>query len=147
MTVGIESLVSRAQSSYGLRKANGYNQNRLYQIIGVLTANLGLDLNSYDIYIALSNGLYSDDIKLDLTIANSILSSYHKKNNILMKYFLIATNMIYILAGPIILMLGAYLLLEKFVFKKQQPIVLIIFLILGAFTGYWSLIKQVKDIK
>mgnify|MGYP000869126263 CR=1 FL=1 len=71
----------------------------------------------------------------------------HKKNNILMKYFLIATNMIYILAGPIILMLGAYLLLEKFVFKKQQPIVLIIFLIIGAFTGYWSLIKQVRDIK
>ena len=71
----------------------------------------------------------------------------HKRNNILMKYFLIATNMIYILAGPIILMLGAYLLLEKFVFKKQQPIVLIIFLILGAFTGYWSLIKQVRDIK
>ena len=71
----------------------------------------------------------------------------HKKNNILMKYFLVATNMIYILAGPIILMLGAYLLLEKFVFKKQQPIVLIIFLIIGAFTGYWSLIKQLKDIK
>ena len=71
----------------------------------------------------------------------------HRKNNILMKYFLVATNMIYILAGPILLMLGAYLLLEKFVFKKQQPIVLIIFLIIGAFTGYWSLIKQVKDIK
>ena len=71
----------------------------------------------------------------------------HKKNNIRMKYFLVATNMIYILAGPILLMLGAYLLLEKFVFKKQQPIVLIIFLIIGAFTGYWSLIKQVRDIK
>ena len=71
----------------------------------------------------------------------------HKKNNILIKYFLVATNMIYILAGPILLMLGAYLLLEKFVFKKQQPIVLIIFLIIGAFTGYWSLIKQLKDIK
>ena len=71
----------------------------------------------------------------------------HRKNNILMKYFLVATNMIYILAGPILLMLGAYLLLEKFVFKKQQPIVFIIFLIIGAFTGYWSLIKQVRDIK
>ena len=71
----------------------------------------------------------------------------HRKNNILMKYFLVATNMIYILAGPILLMLGAYLLLEKFVFNKQQPIVLIIFLIIGAFTGYWSLIKQVRDIK
>jgi len=71
----------------------------------------------------------------------------HKKNNILMKYFLVATNMIYILAGPILLMLGAYLLMEKFIFKQQQPIVLIIFLIIGAFTGYWSLIKQVRDIK
>ena len=71
----------------------------------------------------------------------------HRKNNILMKYFLVATHMLYILAGPILLMLGAYLLLEKFVFKKQQPIVLIIFLIIGAFTGYWSLIKQVRDIK
>jgi len=71
----------------------------------------------------------------------------HRKNNILMKYFLVATNMIYILAGPILLMLGVYLLLEKFVFKKQQPIVLIIFLIIGAFTGYWSLIKQVRNIK
>ena len=71
----------------------------------------------------------------------------HRKNNILMKYFLVATNMIYILAGPILLMLGAYLLLEKFIFKQQQPIVLIIFLIIGAFTGYWSLIKQVRDIK
>ena len=71
----------------------------------------------------------------------------HRKNNIIMKYFLVATNMIYILAGPILLMLGVYLLLEKFVFKKQQPIVLIIFLIIGAFTGYWSLIKQLKDIK
>ena len=71
----------------------------------------------------------------------------HRKNNILMKYFLVATNMIYILAGPILLMLGAYLLLEKFIFKQQQPIVLIIFLIIGAFTGYWSLIKQVRNIK
>ena len=71
----------------------------------------------------------------------------HRKNNILMKYFLVATNMIYILSGPILLMLGAYLLLEKFIFKQQQPIVLIIFLIIGAFTGYWSLIKQVRDIK
>ena len=71
----------------------------------------------------------------------------HRKNNILMKYFLVATNMIYILAGPILLMLGAYLLLEKFIFKQPTPIVLIIFLIIGAFTGYWSLIKQVRDIK
>ena len=70
-----------------------------------------------------------------------------KKDRLLLKYFLIATNMIYTLAGPILLMLGLYLLLEKFVFKDKQPIVLIVLLIIGAFAGYWTLIRQVLDTK
>ncbi|MDO5088650.1 MAG: AtpZ/AtpI family protein [Leptotrichiaceae bacterium] len=70
-----------------------------------------------------------------------------KKDRILLKYFLIATNMIYTLAGPVLLMLGLYLVMERHIFKKQQPIVLIIFLVTGAFTGYWTLVKQVMNIK
>ena len=69
------------------------------------------------------------------------------KNNKLMKYFALATNMVYILALPILLMLGFYLLLKKYLFKTDQPLVLIIFLIIGAISGYWSLIKQVNNIK
>ena len=65
-----------------------------------------------------------------------------KKDRMLLKYFLIATNMVYTLAGPVLLML-----LEKFVFKAQQPIVLVILLVIGAFAGYWTLIRQVMDIK
>jgi hypothetical protein cdivTM_07943 len=64
-----------------------------------------------------------------------------------MKYFALATNMVYILALPILIMLGFYLLLKKYLFKTDQPIVLIIFLILGAISGYWSLIKQINNIK
>ena len=71
----------------------------------------------------------------------------NRKNNKLMKYFALATNMVYILALPILLMLGFYLLLKKYLFKTDQPLVLIIFLIIGAISGYWSLIKQVKNIK
>ena len=56
-------------------------------------------------------------------------------------------NMVYILALPILLMLGFYLLLKKYLFKTDQPLVLIIFLIIGAISGYWSLIKQVNNIK
>jgi len=55
--------------------------------------------------------------------------------------------MVYTLAGPVLLMLGVYMLLEKFVFKAQQPIVLVILLVIGAFAGYWTLIRQVMDIK
>ena len=71
----------------------------------------------------------------------------NRKNNRLMKYFALATNMVYILALPILLMLGFYLLLKKYLFKTDQPLVLIIFLIIGAISGYWSLIKQVNNIK
>jgi len=71
----------------------------------------------------------------------------NRKNSKLMKYFALATNMVYILALPILIMLGFYLLLKKYLFKTDQPIVLIIFLILGAISGYWSLIKQINNIK
>ena len=71
----------------------------------------------------------------------------NRKNNKLMKYFALATNMVYILALPILLMLGFYLLLKKYLFKTDQPLVLIIFLIIGAISGYWSLIKQLNNIK
>ena len=71
----------------------------------------------------------------------------NKRNNKLMKYFALATNMVYILSMPILIMLGFYMLLKKYLFKTDQPIILVIFLILGAVSGYWSLIKQINNIK
>ena len=71
----------------------------------------------------------------------------NKRNNKIMKYFALATNMVYILSMPILIMLGFYMLLKKYLFKTDQPIILVIFLILGAVSGYWSLIKQVNNIK
>ena len=64
------------------------------------------------------------------------------RNQKMIKYFLLATNMMYILAGPIVIMLGIYLLLKKYILQKEQPILLVVFLFLGAITGYYSLIKQ-----
>ena len=70
-----------------------------------------------------------------------------KRNSKVMKYFALATNMVYILALPILIMLGFYMLLKRYLFKTDQPLVLIVFLIIGAVSGYWSLIKQVNNIK
>ena len=70
-----------------------------------------------------------------------------KRNSTLIKYFSIGTNMIYTLCLPIFIMLGGYMLLEKYIFKGRQPLVLVIFLIIGAFSGYWTLIKQLRNLK
>ena len=70
-----------------------------------------------------------------------------KRNNKLIKYFALATNMVYTLSVPVLLMLGFYMLLKKFLFKTDQPIVLVIFLVIGAVSVYWSLIKQINNIK
>lgn len=79
MTISIEALVAPAQSSFGLRSCNGYNRNRLIQLIGILSYFGKIDLNSRDIYVAISNGLSTDDISIELAMANSILSSYYNK--------------------------------------------------------------------
>ena len=70
-----------------------------------------------------------------------------KRNNKLIKYFALATIMVYILSVPVLLMMGFYMLLKKFLFKTDQPIVLVVFLVIGAVSGYWSLIKQINNIK
>ncbi len=69
-----------------------------------------------------------------------------KRNQKMIKYFLLATNMMYILAGPIVVMLGIYLLLKKYILQKEHPILLVVFLFLGAITGYYSLIKQLTTL-
>ena len=79
MKISIDSLVAIAQGSFGLRKSNGYNQNRLIQIIGILSYYGKINFIDRDIYINISNGLYTDDITVELAIANSILSSYFHK--------------------------------------------------------------------
>lgn len=80
MTISIDALVADAQSSFGIRKSNGYNQNRLVQLVGILSYYGHLYLTQKDIYVAVSNGLFTDDIGVELAMANSIISSYYGKN-------------------------------------------------------------------
>lgn len=76
--VAIEALVAPSSMNYGLRRANGVNQARVQQIIGVLSNNSKIDFSSKDVYVSVSSGLNVTDVAVDLAIANSILSSYYK---------------------------------------------------------------------
>lgn len=86
LKISIDALVAVAQSAYGLRRANGYNQNRLIQLIGILSYYSKINFSDRDIYVNISNGLYTDDISIELAMANSILSSYYNKNLVKQAY-------------------------------------------------------------
>lgn len=86
MTISIEALVTTAQSSFGIKRSTGYNQNRLIQLIGLLSYYGKIDLSNKDIYVTISNGLFTDDINIELAMANSIISSYYKKAVVIQAY-------------------------------------------------------------
>ena len=92
MTISIESLVTSAIGSYGIKKSNGYNQNRLIQLVGMLQYYAKINLNDKDVYVNISNGLTTDDIGIELAMANSILSSYFNKASIIEAYGEISLN-------------------------------------------------------
>lgn len=92
MTIAIEALVAPAQASFGMRFANGYSKNRLMQVVGVLSYFCKVDLNNKDVYVAISNGLATDDISIELAMANSILSSFYGKSVIQKAYGEIRLN-------------------------------------------------------
>lgn len=92
MIIAIEALVAPAQASFGLRSANGYNRNRLIQLLGIISYFGKLDLNCRDIYVAISNGLSTDDISIELAMANSILSSFYGKSVVSQAYGEIRLN-------------------------------------------------------
>lgn len=86
LTIAIESLTTTAQAAYGLRTINGYNRNRLIQLIGIISYFGNINLTDKDIYVAISNGLSTDDVSIELPMAVSILSSYFKKTVISKAY-------------------------------------------------------------
>lgn len=92
MTISVEALVVPSASAYGLRKAVGYNTNRLMQLVGVLSFFGKLDLTRKDIYVALSSGLSTDDVGVELAVMNSMLSSVYGKTLVRMAYGAIKLN-------------------------------------------------------
>ena len=85
VNIRIEALVAPSSLNYGLRKVNGVNLSRVQQILGVISYfDSSINFMNKDIYVSISNGLSINDANLDLPIANSIISSYFKKNTLFM---------------------------------------------------------------
>lgn len=83
VNICIEALVAPSSLNYGLRKVNGLNLSRVQQILGVISYfDSTINFTNKDIYVSTSNGISISDANLDIPIANSLLSSYFKKDTL-----------------------------------------------------------------
>lgn len=77
----IQALVNKSNFHYPLRKALGFDLNRLQLIIAVLKQRASLNLNYSDIHLKIARGVEIDDPAADLAVALAIVSAH--KNTVL----------------------------------------------------------------
>jgi len=73
--VEIQALTSKTSFGYPVRKAVGFDANRLQMIIAVLVKKCGVKLDTQDIYVNVVGGLKIDEPAVDLAVAVAIVSS------------------------------------------------------------------------
>lgn len=79
LLIEIQALAAASGPGYGRRMASGIDQNRLSLIIAVLEKIRGYSLNSYDVFLKVTGGVFIKDPSVDLAIATAILSSYRER--------------------------------------------------------------------
>jgi len=76
----IQALTSKTTFGYPMRKASGFNVNRLQLLIAVLEKKCKIDLSSQDVFVNVAGGFKVSEYGVDLAVCLAILSSYHNKN-------------------------------------------------------------------
>jgi len=78
--VEVQALTTRTTFGYPKRNTDGILSNRLDQIIAVMQKYLGINLESFDVYVNVVGGFKIKDRSCDLAIVVAILSSIKKIN-------------------------------------------------------------------
>ncbi len=77
--VEIQALVTKTSFGFPVRKASGFEINRLHVLIAVLQKRAGLNLESYDIHLNVVGGLTADEPAADLAVELAIASAFKDK--------------------------------------------------------------------
>lgn len=77
--VEIQALVNKTVFGYPVRKASGFDLNRLHVLTAVLQKHAGIDLSQYDIHINVVGGLQAREPAADLAVCFAIASSFRDK--------------------------------------------------------------------
>ncbi len=79
MLVEIQALVNKTVFGYPVRKASGFDLNRLHVLAAVLEKRAGLSLGQYDIHINVVGGIKANEPAADLAVCLAIASSFKDK--------------------------------------------------------------------
>lgn len=75
----VQALTNTTPFGYPVRRASGFDGNRLQLLIAVLQKHLKINLGNQDVYINVASGYRLSDPAADLGVCAAILSSYYKK--------------------------------------------------------------------
>ena len=79
LLVEIQALVNKTSFGYPVRKASGFDINRLHVLVAVLQKRAGLDLGQYDIHLNVVGGVKASEPAVDLAVCLAIASSFKEK--------------------------------------------------------------------
>ena len=78
--VEVQALVNKTSFGYPVRKASGFDLNRLHVLAAVLQKRAKLDLSQYDIHVNVVGGIKAQEPAADLAVCLAIASSYKEKS-------------------------------------------------------------------
>ncbi len=76
LLVEIQALVSKTAFGFPVRKASGFDINRLHVLIAVLGRRAGIDLSTYDVHVNVVGGIKASEPAADLAVAFAIASAF-----------------------------------------------------------------------
>lgn len=79
LLVEVQALVNKTSFGYPVRKASGFDLNRLHVLTAVLQKRAQLDLGQYDIHVNVVGGMKAQEPAADLAICLAIASSFKDK--------------------------------------------------------------------
>jgi DNA repair protein RadA/Sms len=79
LIVEVQALVSKTAFGFPVRKASGFDLNRLHVLLAVLQKRAGLQLEQYDVHVNIVGGIEAEEPAADLAVALAVASSYKEK--------------------------------------------------------------------
>ena len=79
LLIEVQALVNKTSFGYPVRKASGFDLNRLHVLVAVLQKRAGLQLGQYDIHVNVVGGLKAQEPAADLAVCLAIASSFKDK--------------------------------------------------------------------
>lgn len=76
LLVEVQALVNKTSFGYPVRKASGFDMNRLHVLIAVLQKRAKLDLGQYDVHVNVVGGIRAQEPAADLAVCFAIASAF-----------------------------------------------------------------------